>query len=138
MNDGKNSAANNANNVSEANTIGEALKGIADLFKRKISFDEYLDATGDVIDKKIIEICGKEKIRFIGGSCTFRASKDAGRLSGKLELFFQDAFNNWVKKEQGFSAPISVFKEEDITKRIEPLYSREMKIGIDPPSPKGK
>lgn len=115
------------------NTISETLKGVLDLFKRKISFEEYLNATGDVIDKKIIDICKAEKIRYVGGTCTFRASRENQRIAAKLELFFQDTFGQWIKKEQKFSAPISIFTDDAKAKVIEKMYTDELKINIDAP-----
>ncbi len=140
----KQNPISNKNNQSDADqlrdtansiltTITETLKGVLDLFKRKITFEEYLSATSDVIDKKIIDICKAEKIRYVGGTCTFRASKENQRIAAKLELFFQDTFGQWIKKEQKFSAPISVFTDEAKATAIKKMFKDELKINIDAP-----
>lgn len=136
----------NGNENSSLSNIGddilkglEAVSGaIAKLFVRKVSFEEYLQATGDVIDEKILVIESEEKIKFYGGSCTFNISDDRAILNAKLELYFQNAAGKWIKKEQGFSVKTKIFNSEVKKDVLDQLPKKPIKISIDPPERKSK
>ncbi len=109
------------------------IKDVWKRFKHRVSFEEYLEATGEVIDEKIIEIEKKEKLRYIGGSCYFKASEETMDITARLELFFQDDFGRWIKKEPRFSVPIDLFKKDVQENFIPQMYKQEIKIDVEPP-----
>lgn len=109
---------------------------LSKLFIRKISFEEYLQATGEVIDEKILEIENKEKIKFVGGSCTFNISEDRVLLTAKLELFFQNSAGNWIKKEQKFNVKTDIFNSETQNCELARIANQELKISVDSPERK--
>ena len=132
-------------NGSLSNIGDDILKGletvsgaIAKLFVRKVSFEEYLQATGDVIDEKILVIESEEKIKFYGGSCIFNISDDMAILNAKLELYFQNAAGKWIKKEQGFSVKTKIFNSEVKKEVFDKLPKKPLKITVDPPERKSK
>lgn len=118
---------------SDLKSIGKSLSSIFESLKKKITFQEYLEGTGEYIDERIIEISRNENLLFVSGNCFFSSRAPYSYIDVKAELYFKDRYDKWIKKVLNGTCKTSVFKPETMQKEIEYLKKQEMKITINPP-----
>jgi|GEM_PF-3087720 len=104
-----------------------------DAITKKITFQEYLDATSDYVDEQILEIRRKEGLKFVAGNCFLNCPEPFENIAIKVELYFKDSEDKWIKKVLNGTAKTAVFEPKSI-QDIESLKKQEMKIAINPPA----
>ena len=83
--------------INSLDIMTNAIKNMLDSFKRKKTLEEILDIYEREIDDYILKVSKLEKLNYISGYLTVNPTSE--RVSIKIECYFQDKRESWLKKE---------------------------------------
>ena len=99
-------------------TLGELIDSIG----HKMTFEEFLDITGEYVDNKIISCARAERLAFAGGTCVFTVDNRKHVLNTAVDLYFKDEHDKWAKKTLSGSTRLSKFTDDAIKGKLTEIY----------------
>lgn len=106
-----------------------------------ISFQSFVEYTGDSFDKYVLETMRKEQLAYVGGKMLFEFDKDAAAGSIRLsaDLYFQTPEQKWIVKKKHGEVEISRFTDWDTDADADILRTEgKLELSIEPPEKEGK
>ena len=102
--------------------------------KDPFSYQDFLDAISQYADAKIALISNTENLRFVGGECVLTVEEENKRVHSKVDLYFKNDNNAWIKKIIEGNTGLNCFTAETLDSDItDILESGERKCPILPP-----
>lgn len=109
------------------------LTAIEKRMNRKLTFDEYIQVIGSMIDERIIKTQKEQGIRFISGKLQFTVNNENGLLNFKVDCYYQNALKQWIKQESKGHTKLSRFSDSAYDQLKEIYRNGELVLDIDAP-----
>ena len=103
-----------------------------------ISAHRFLEDTGDLFDKYIIEVSERENLRYFGGKMTLKLEQTQSDRTGTIlliaELYFQTQEKKWIVKQKSGKMSTAQISDWDNSIELNTLRQEgKMELAIDPP-----
>lgn len=114
--------------------IDNSLDEIFAVLNKKISFDEFCESISEGIDSFILKHEQDGKLKFLGGSCTFRVTGFIKKCAYEAELYFENSGGEYTKVTMNGALPLSRFTDEAVKVDIAEISkNKEFKVDIEHP-----
>lgn len=83
-----------------------------------LTYEEFLTAISQYTDAKIMQFSSEEQLRFVGGECFLNVVEEEQYVATKIQLYFKDEKNAWIKKEFSGRTDFDEFYDEALNGEI--------------------
>lgn len=100
----------------KAKSMLDELKDIANqiiVSNFKFELNEFIESHSKLYDNIILKAIYTENLIFVGGTLVIKADEKANEFSFTMEAYFNDAFGEWIKKENSVSYALSSLVRKD-------------------------
>lgn len=115
--------------------IDDVMQSITDaLLLKKSNLEELAESYSHATDTSVLETQKNERLTFIAGNLSIKIIEEVtGNIEVLAELFFQDAENEWIKKELKSKIRLTCLTDEALEKL---KHEKIVKYKITPPQEK--